>query len=375
MIGPFENINPPYKSYSLKSCGMKCNNKKKIFKHVMFSISFAIVTASIIGYLFQGANIFSSFSFYIKYTGYGYSLFFAFWLGHLAIGHFTEKKLDWTNNLKRAHVISLSTYIIYGVIIGTGITWIFSVNVFQVKGSDLFLDVFIKILVIMFLDLILISIYHSTNLTKYWERAIENNEELKRENLIARYEVLKNKVNPHFLFNSLNTLSSLIERNPELGGQYVKKLSDMYRYVLEQNDNELVSLDTEMKFVEDYIFLSKIRFGDALLYKSHLPDYGDIQVVPLGLQILVENAIKHNILSDDMPLHINIGIENDFLVVKNNIQKKNIVIPDRKPHGLENLKNRYAYLTNSVIDIRESGGYFFVRLPIIRIKKHELLDC
>jgi sensor histidine kinase YesM len=353
---------------------MQFKNKKQIYKHVLLSISFAIVTASIVGYLFQGAKIFSSFPFYIKYTGYGYSLFFTFWLGHLAIGHFTEKKLDWTKNLKRANVISLSSYIIFGIIIGTSITYIFSVNVFQVKGNDLFWDVLIKSLMIMVLDLFLISIYYSTNLTKYWKKAIESNEELKRENLIAKYEVLKNKVNPHFLFNSLNTLSSVIERKPELGSDFVKKLSDIYRYVLEQSDKELVSVDIEMKFVEDYIFLSKIRFGDALIFHSALAKNMNIQVVPLGLQTLVENAIKHNIISDDMPLQIEVGIEGGFIVLKNNIQKKIVIIPERKPHGLENLKNRYAYLTDSPIEITENDGVFLVKLPIIKTKSYELLD-
>lgn len=353
---------------------MQFKNKKQIYKHVLFSISFAIVVASIVGYAFQGAKIFSSFPFYIKYTGYGYSLFLTFWLGHLAIGHLTEKKLDWTKNLKRAHIISLSSYIIFGIIAGISITYIFSVNVFEVVGNDLFWDVFIKSLMIMVLDLFVIAIYYSTNLTQYWKKAIETNEELKRENLQAKYEVLKNKVNPHFLFNSLNTLSSLIERKPELGSDFVKKLSDIYRYVLEQSDKELIPLDVEMKFVEDYIFLSKIRFGNALTFRSNMPANTNIQVVPLGLQTLIENAIKHNIISDDMPLLIEMSIENDFIVLKNNNQKKNIIMPERKPHGLDNLRNRYKYHTDLLIKITESDEFFTVRLPIIKTKSHELFD-
>jgi len=353
---------------------MQFKNKKQIYKHVLFSISFAIVVASIVGYALQGAKIFSSFPFYIKYTGYGYSLFLTFWLGHLAIGHLTEKKLDWTKNLKRAHIISLSSYIIFGIIAGISITYIFSVNVFEVVGNDLFWDVFIKSLMIMVLDLFVIAIYYSTNLTQYWKKAIETNEELKRENLVAKFEVLKNKVNPHFLFNSLNSLSSVIERNPELGSHFVKKLADIYRYVLEQSDKELVPVAVEMRFIEDYIFLSKIRFGGALIFHSTVPDNTDIQVVPLGLQTLVENAIKHNIISDEMPLRIDLLIEEGFIVLKNNIQKKTIIIPDKEPHGLDNLKNRYAYLTDSLVEITESDEVFLVKLPIIKSKNHELLD-
>jgi len=345
---------------------------KKI--HYLFWIIFIITTGTIISFAFNGSELFSSFSTYFKYTSYGFILGFGFWLGHRAISTYTENKIDWTKNLKRANVISLNLYIFYGIFLSLPVTYFYSVHVFEVTGKDLVLDVLIKFLMIMFIDLMVISSYYSTYLTKYWKKAIENNEELKRENLIAKYEVLKNKVNPHFLFNSLNTLSSVIERKPELGNDYVKKLSNIYRYVLEQSDKELVPLDTEMKFVEDYVFLSKIRFGEALSFHSTVPNNTNIQVVPLGLQTLVENAIKHNIISDDMPLRIEIGIENGFIVLKNNIQKKNIIIPDRKPHGLENLKNRYGYLTDSLIEVIESDEIFLVRLPIIKTKNHELLD-
>ena len=158
----------------------------------------------------------------------------------------------------------------------------------------------------------------------------------------------------------------MIERNPELGSEYVKKLSDIYRYVMDQSDKELVTLDVEMKFVEDYIFLSKIRFGEALVFQSTLTEKTSTRVVPLGIQMLIENAIKHNIISDEMPLRIEVGIEDGFIFLKNNIQKKNIIVPDRKPHGLENLKNRYAYLSNLAIEITESDEFFHVKLSIIK---------
>ncbi|MCD4768959.1 MAG: histidine kinase [Bacteroidales bacterium] len=350
------------------------NIKRAKFFWITLVIVLIITTGTIISYLLNGPELFSSFPYYFKITSYGFLLGFGFWLGHWAISTYTENKLDWTKNLKRANVISLNLYICYGIIFSLPVTYLYSVHVFEVTGEDLVLDVLIKFLMIMFIDLMVISSYYSTYLTKYWKKAIENNEELKRENLLAKYEVLKNKVNPHFLFNSLNTLSSVIERKPELGSDFVKKLSDIYRYVLEQSDKELVSLDTEMKFVEDYIFLSKIRFGDALTFHSAIPENTNIKVVPLGLQTLVENVIKHNIISDDMPLQIDVGIEDDFIVLKNNIQKKNIIIPDRKPHGLENLKKRYAYHTDSLIGITESDELFLVRLPIIKTKSHELLD-
>ena len=215
------------------------------------------------------------------------------------------------------------------------------------------------------LDSILISIYYSSQLTDHWMKSVEKNEELKRENLLAKYEALKNQVNPHFLFNSLNTLSGVVEQKPELSTAFIKKLSDIYRYVLEQSDQEVVSINQEMKFVDDYIFLLKMRFGDALIFNVDLSPDSNIQIVPLGLQMLVENAIKHNIISDELPLKIDINIENEFIVVKNNSQQKNTVIFKNEPLGLENLKKRYAYLSGLSIEIISSKDEFVVKLPII----------
>ncbi len=345
---------------------MNTTNKKKVIaiSFILWSL-FIIVTSTIVGYLIQGPKLFTSFTYYFKYSSMGFSFGFGFWLGNWVINEFIEKKLDWTKNLRRSNLISLCLYILYGIILSVTINYLYSFHLFENRGIDLFWDVFIKTLIVMFLDLIVISTYNSTKLTKYWKKTIEKNEELKRENLVARYEVLKNKVNPHFLFNSLNALSSVIDRKPELGSNFVKKLSDIYRYVLEQSDKELVSFDIEMKFVKDYIFLSKIRFGDALTFHPTIPESTDIKVVPLGLQTLIENAIKHNIISDDMPLQIKVDMEEGFVVIKNNIQKKNIIMPERKPHGLENLRNRYAFHTDSLIEIKESDEFFIVRLPII----------
>ena len=314
---------------------------------------------------FHGTYLFSSFHFYLKYASFGMALGFAFWWGHSLIRYGTRKNLDWTKNPKKANIISLLMYVVYGLIISPLIPYIYDRFWWDVTGQDIVLDVLIKALMIFSLDMIVISIFYSTDLTKYWIKSIKKNEELKRENLLAEYEALKNQVNPHFLFNSLNTLSGVVEQKPELATDFIKKLSDIYRYVLEQSDKELASIHDEMKFVEDYIFLSKIRFGEALDFKAVLPTKSNIHVVPLGLQMLVENAIKHNIVSDDMPLKIEIGIEDGYVILKNNIQIKTTIASDKKPQGLENLKKRYAYLSDTPIEIIKSDSEFIVKLPII----------
>ena len=346
---------------------MKFKNKKKAaYFRIITSIVFIVGTSTIISYFFQGSKIFSSFSYYIKFASFGFALGFSGWLGHVAIGTYIVKKLDWTKNLKRANTISLLSYIIFGIIISITIPYIYSRILWGMSGKDLFFDVSVKALMLIFIDMIIVSVFYTTYLTKYWKKSIEANEELKRENLLARYEALKNQVNPHFLFNSLNTLSGVVEQKPELATDFIKKLSDIYRYVLEQSDKELVSINDEMKFVKDYIFLSKMRFGKALVFHSGLPPDNTIQIVPLGLQMLVENAIKHNIISDELPLKIEIDIKEGFINVRNNIQKKKTIVSGKEPLGLDNLKHRYAYLSDLSMEVTESDSEFVVRLPIIK---------
>ena len=344
---------------------METINHLKRKNDIIISIVFILVSATIVGILIQGVHIFSSFHFFIKYTSIGWVLGFTGWLGNSSIDYFTSKKLDWTKNPKKANTISLLMYIIFGLIYCPLIPYIYDLW-WEISSEDIFFDVLVKGLMIFSVDLIVVLMFYSTRLANHWNKSIKKNEELKRENLIAKYDALKNQVNPHFLFNSLNTLSGVVEQKPELATDFIKKLSDIYRYVLEQSDKELVSIDDEMKFVEDYIFLSKMRFGEALIFNSVLTANSNIHVVPLGLQMLVENAIKHNIIANDMPLKIEIGIEDGFVILKNNIQTKTTIASDKKQQGLENLKKRYTYLSDTPIEIIKSDIEFIVKLPIIK---------
>jgi sensor histidine kinase YesM len=181
----------------------------------------------------------------------------------------------------------------------------------------------------------------------------------------AKFESLKNQIDPHFLFNSLNVLSSLIEENPSNAQQFTTKLSKIYRYVLDQKDKELVTVQEELKFAKDYMELLKMRFEDSITYE--VPEnYMDeeAKVVPLSLQLLLENTIKHNIVSENKPLHIRIFIKNGSLVIENNLQKKE-TLSNRKGVGLTNILSRYKILSDRKVEILELNNKFIVRLPIL----------
>ncbi len=181
----------------------------------------------------------------------------------------------------------------------------------------------------------------------------------------AKFESLKNQIDPHFLFNSLNVLSSLIEENPENAQKFTTSLSKIYRYVLEQKDKELVTVNEELAFAKTYMNLIKMRFENSVSFE--IPenyDNPEAKVVPLSLQLLLENAIKHNVVSEQKPLHIKIFVQNDNLVVQNVLQKKEI-LNDRKGVGLQNIISRYEILTDREVIINQSENQFSVYLPIL----------
>ena len=181
----------------------------------------------------------------------------------------------------------------------------------------------------------------------------------------AKFESLKNQLDPHFLFNCLNVLSSLIEENPEKAQKFTTSLSKIYRYVLEQKDKELVKLEEELRFAETFVRLLKMRFEDSIFLEiSEEPMDPEARVVPLSLQLLLENTVKHNVVSQQRPLKIRIYPEDKYLVIENNLQKKE-VLQTRKGVGIQNIVDRYAQVTRREVLLEELENKFIVKLPIL----------
>ncbi|MCB0558551.1 MAG: histidine kinase [Lewinellaceae bacterium] len=196
------------------------------------------------------------------------------------------------------------------------------------------------------------------------DKRLEREATLKREKIESQFEALKSQINPHFLFNSFNTLITIIEENPEMAVEFVEKLSDFYRSILQYRETEVISLQEEIELVQNYAFLLKKRFGDNL---SLTIANGDEQAFlpPLTLQILVENAVKHNIISKARPLNIEIRAGDGYITVRNNLQKK-IAMELSTGFGLQSIVNRYALLADRPIRIEEGEAYFSVSIPIIK---------
>ena len=189
----------------------------------------------------------------------------------------------------------------------------------------------------------------------------------------AKFESLKNQLDPHFLFNSLNVLTSLIEENPELAEQFTTKLSKIYRYVLQQKDTDLIPLQQELNFAKDYMDLLKIRFENGIDYQvPNSISNTNYKIVPLSLQLLLENTIKHNHISENNKLTIKIYEENSYLVIENNKTPKQILEKSTKV-GLQNIINRYKMITNKNVIIENRTNTFRVKIPLLTQKSH-LMD-
>lgn len=186
-----------------------------------------------------------------------------------------------------------------------------------------------------------------------------------KEQVQSQYEALRSQVNPHFLFNSLNTLSLLIATDPAKAINYTKQFAKVYRTLLEWGDEPLVSLRQEIDLVKSFVFLHQMRFGANLQVEIDIPErHLNDCVPPFALQLLVENALKHNIIADEQPLCIKLSVEGEYLVVQNNLQPRGSV-EDSTRTGLKNLLARYTYLTRQVVQIQNQGDVFEVKIPII----------
>lgn len=193
----------------------------------------------------------------------------------------------------------------------------------------------------------------------------QRNRTLEKENILAQFDILKSQINPHFLFNSMNILAALIPEDPEKAVVFTARFSKLYRSVLELKEQLLVSLKEELAFTNDYIFLQQIRFGDNLQVQTDLPtEISTYSLPPFALQLLLENAIKHNIVSMDNPLIIRIFQDNQQLVVSNNLQRRKNV-DHSTGIGLKNLNERYQLLGEQAIITEEVNNKFIARIPLI----------
>jgi sensor histidine kinase YesM len=278
------------------------------------------------------------------------------WKGNHYLGCYVDTKISWIETPVKRLTVGIITTMAYTFLAIYTLGFLYEVLFdIQLMFGAIF-SVIITIIISLFM--------HGRGFLLNWKKSVVMAEQLKRENMAAQYESLKSQVNPHFLFNSFNTLSNLVYEDQDKAVKFIKQLSEVYRYVLDTRNKEVVPLSEELKFINSYIYLQQIRFGDKLHFRVNITSR-DAMVAPLALQMLIENAIKHNIVSEDDPLKINIEEEGEYLVVENNLQRKSSIGDSSTGVGLENIAKRYEFLSNKKVQVEEAKSKFTVRLPLI----------
>ncbi|ULQ54196.1 sensor histidine kinase [Flavihumibacter fluvii] len=232
-------------------------------------------------------------------------------------------------------------------------------------------SIFVSLLFVIILG----GIYEAIYYFRKWKDIAVESESLKKENLQTQLDSLKRQLSPHFLFNSLGSLSSLIEEDPQKAQRFVNEMSTVYRYLLQSSESNLTTLRTEMEFLTAYSNMLKTRFGEGLQLEINIEDkYLDYLIPPLTLQILLENAVKHNAIIPSRPLYVRIATAaEENLEVTNNLQLKNSPVPSNKM-GLNNIISKYRILSQRGINIEETGTEFKVIVPLLKNKDYAGID-
>lgn len=288
-------------------------------------------------------------------------------LGHGYIGIQLDKILSWEKQPYIRLVVTIVAIVGYAVlaylVVGTILAYFWIPKPFSYAVQVAMQGVWIATKISFLFAFLFASISFFVN----WQKTKLQAERLQKELANYRYTTLKNQINPHFLFNSLNVLTDLVHEDADLSEKYIHQLSNIYRYVLDSTNHKLVPLTDELTFIESYVFLLKIRFGDKLIVNMDVAAEPDDYIVPVALQMLIENAVKHNQVTKDTPLKVNIVLKDGFVVVFNKVQPK-IAMPDSIGIGLENLKKQYALNTERQILVKQDETTFSVHLPIIYSK-------
>ncbi len=295
---------------------------------------------------------------------FAYVFFFNLYTeGSLYINRYLNKRIPWKDTPKKRIWVQSLLILLWSVLsIGIPFTVWYFYNGRSLTYPQFSVFSFISSIVFL-MGVIGISAFR--NFFKYWKASMLEAEYYKQEKLKADYRVLQNQVNPHFLFNSLNVLISEIKYNPDVAIEFTRKLSKVYRYVMQCKNHDLISIKEEIAFIKSYIFLHRVRIGDSLHFSIDVPeDMLDMQLPPLTLQILIENAIKHNIINEEN--NLNITIKNQgyyYLIVKNNLNPKQDVISTHT--GLSNTEKRYDLLKIEGFKYKKTPTEFIVTVPLL----------
>ncbi len=310
---------------------------------------------------------------YLISLGYSSAYFMGLWFANGFVADWLNRQLSWNERPMRRLLLTLLASLVASMLVILLVTEGFAVLVWQQSWLFIFQrseNLWGQVVIPLITTVVISLFMHSRSFLLGWGEAMVRVERLEKETAVARLDSLRRQVDPHFLFNSLNALTSLVEENdPARAVRFIRQLSQVYRYVLDSQGQELVPLAEEMRFAESYLYLQKTRLGDALAVEMDLPPaaLAPYFVPPLALQLLLENVIKHNTAFQANPLHVAVTLDAaaHTLTVRNTRRPRRLAPGESSGLGLKNLAARYAFLSERPLAIGEEAGEFVVTLPLL----------
>jgi LytS/YehU family sensor histidine kinase len=296
-------------------------------------------------------------------------IFFVLWMGNGLLSGYFQRLVPWKDRPIQAFLANVGGTLVFTVVAFSltmvlirwliyGESWVKS---WEILGH-------LSYVFVILITLVISLFMHGRSFLLAWRTAELEAAQLKEANTASRYEVLKSQVNPHFLFNSLNVLSTLVYKDQDLAAKFIQQLSKVYRYVLDTRDKQVVTLEEEVEALKAYIFLMQIRFGEGMDVRFELPEEEGFVLPPLTLQMLIENVVKHNIITKSAPITIEILYQgNGALTIRNNLRKKEL---DGLSSGigLDNIRDRYQYISDREVSVQDGPDYFTVEVPLLEMK-------
>ena len=334
---------------------------KKNFKVLLISI----VGALICNYFFNSNVVIFSKEFLIGFI-WNLIIWTTLWFGNGYIADWLNIKIPWIQKTLLRAVTGIVALVVYSISAFVIVHVLISYMVYDVtflKSLEwLHAQTFKFVLIISFS---IASALHVVEFFRYWKESQIEAEKLRAEMKTYQYDALRNQINPHFLFNSFSVLSELVYEDQDLAVKFIRQLGDIYRYVLVSMDLELVPLQDEIDFIKKFSFLLQTRFEDNLVIDIQVEADHDELIVPMSLQLLLENAVKHNEISNEFPLKVEIHRNADSIQVKNTLKKKSNPEFSTKT-GLQNIIKRYKYLSEKKVRVEETKDSFVVEVPILK---------
>ncbi len=334
-----------------------------IIQFIFFNVLLGII---IVALFMRGA--FDSYHNFLLGVLWAFIISITQWTGLGLINQLIDRRIKWIEQPILRSIVGIVTLVSYSVFAFAAVQFTMLYILHRTVPADAWHMVSQSIIYTLLISFIISLIFTAIGFFKAWKKALINSEKLKTEMMAYKYESLRNQINPHFLFNSFNVLSDLVYADQAMAVKFINQLSELFRYVLDSRDKELVPLTDELAFMHSYVYLLKTRFEDKLDLKIDLESSSDELIVPMTLQLLVENAVKHNEVSEAFPLQIQIRRNGIYIEVENSLRIKNVG-EDSKNTGLKNIIQQFSYFTDMQIEVSNTDGKFLVRVPILKVSE------